>query len=506
MNEKELNQNETKEEKVVSKKKNKKILIIGIAIVALVAILLGVYKFVINSPKNVFLRAINNEYKQLEKMMDSLDSSDISYDDTLVMESTLDFDITVQEGILTEDELALLNEINALNLTMNTQYDSKNKQFGYAMGLNHNTSDLLSLGLYGKTSSFYLDLKNYFDKYIEIPVEDYESLFENQDQNVEDVKYVMSFLKNSFLNNLEKNDFKETKETIEIGSENVKTTKITYVFTEESTMELTSKIMEDMKNDDEFLESFASISGEDKAELKQSIEDAMDDLEDTEESDDKASIEISVYTKGIMNETVQFSIITRDDDYTCEMRYSNYKDVKRFSMLENNETILNIVNSKEKEDTYKTTVTADTLKLVVNSSKKDDDWNHTYKLTESESTAIISGEFTNVTKEVTKDKEYTTDTKFTAGIGAAGMEDIITFEITSNSTSKIGEDVTLPDVSSSVLYTNLTEEEMNTIMENISNNQNLLDFINKISTYLDTADTYDASEDYYSYDYDDINY
>lgn len=502
MNENQMSQNEIKEKKVA---KNKKLLIIGIVIVSLLAVLLGVYKFVINSPKNVFLRAINNEYKQLEKMIDLLDGSDKANDDTLIIASTLDFDIAVQEGILTDDQLSLLNEINALNLTMNTQYDSKNKQLGYAMNLKHNTSDLFSLGLYGKTSSFYLDLKNYFDKYIEIPVEDYESLFENQNQNVEDVKYIMSFLKNSFLNNLEKKDFKETKETIQLGSEKVKTTKIAYVFTEQSTKKLVSKVMEDMKNDEKFIESLSSVSGEEKEELKKSIENAIDNLEDVEESNDEDSIEIAVYTKGIIGENVQFSMITRDDDYTFEIRYSNYKDVKRFSMLEGDETILNIVNEKEKDDTYKTTVTANTLKLVVNSSKKDDDWSHTYKLTESESKAIISGEVTTVTKDVTKDKEYTTDTKFTAGIGVEGMEDVITFEITSNSNLKFGEDVIIPDTSNSILYTSLTEEQINNIVENILNNQNLLNFINKISTYIDSEDTYDDS-DYYMYDYDDINY
>lgn len=504
MDENKVNQNEIKEEKIASKKKNKKLLIIEIAIVAVAAILFGVYKFIINSPKNVFLRAINNEYKQLEKLVDSLEIPDISSDETLITESTLNFDIIVQDGMLTEEELSLLNEINELNLTMDTQYDPKNKQLSYTMGLKYDTSDLISFGLYGKTSSFYLDLKNYFDKYIEFPVEDYESLFENQDQNVDDIKYVISFLKDSFLSNLEKNDFKKTKETIQIGSENVKTTKITYVFTEESTTILVSKMMEDMKNDDRFIESLASISGEDKDQIKQSINDAMDSLEKTKESDDNSSIDVSVYTKGIMNETVQFSMVVRDDDCVSEIRYSNYKDVKRFSMIENDESIISVVNSNEKEDTYKTTVTADTLKLVVNSSKKDNDWNHTYKLTESESTAIVSGEVTTTTKEVTKDKEYTTDTKFTAGLGVAGMEDVITFEITSNSTSKIGESVTIPDVNSSVLYTSLTEEQINAIMENISNNQNLLDFINKISSYIYAKDTY--SNDDYTYDYDGMSY
>lgn len=480
------NQYEVRESVAPKKKKNVK-LIVALIVVVLVAGLFGVYKFVINSPKNVFLRAINNELKQWDGMFDST----VSTEDTVITNSTLNFDITVQEGMLTEDQLALLNEINALNLIMDTQYDPKNKQLGYNMSLNHNTSDLFSFGLYGKTNSFYVDLKNYFDKYIEIPVEDYETLFENK--NTEDVEYVLTFMKDSFLNNLENKDFKETKETISIGNKDIKTNKITYVFTEESTMKLVAKMMEDMKNNDKFIEALATTLEVDEKEVKQFIEEGIDSLKEVEASDSDTSIEISVYTKGLMNESVQFAMAVNSDS-KFEVKYSNYEDEKRFSMLEDNETLIDVVNVEEKENTYKTTMTMDTITLVVNSTKKDEDWNHTYKLTESESTSIISGEITSVSKEITKDKEYTNDMKFTLSFGVQDMENVITVAIESSSNSKIGESITLPDVNNSVLYTNLTEEEMNKISENILNNQNLLNFINKISAYTNTEGAYDYYE------------
>lgn len=500
MNENQVNQYEVQEEKAVNNKKKKVKLICGIAIVVIVTAIFGIYKLVFDNPKNVFLKAINDEFKQLDGIFDTLGGSNQYSDTTSITDSSLNFDITMQEGILTEDELAILNEINALNATMNTQYDSKNKQLAYSMNLKHNTSDLFNFGIYGKASSMYLDLKNYFDKYIEIPVEDYESLFEDQEENIEDVKYIVSFVKDSFLNNLEKKDFKGSKETIQIGNENIKTNKITYVFTEKSTTKLVIKILEDIKKDTKCIESLASISGEDKDELKKSIQSMIDELNKnlTEIKSNESLIEISVYIKGIMNETVQFGMrINSDSD--SEIRYSNYKDIKRISLLDNGQTIVTLTNKKEKENTYKTTISADTIELVVNSSKKDNNWNHTYKLTESESTLIISGEVTSETKEVSKDKEYKTDTKFTASIGVEDTEELITIEIVSNSTSKIGEVITIPDVSNSVLYTDLTEEQLNSISENILNNQNLVDFINKISTYSTTEDTYETG-------YDDINY
>ena len=260
-------------------------------------------------------------------------------------------------------------------------------------------------------------------------------------------------------------------------------------------------MMEDMKKDDKFIESLGNVVGKDKDELRESIENALDSLDEVEESDNSSSVEVAVYTKGIMNKTVQCSLTIKDDESNYALRYSNYKDVKRFSVLDDLETILHIENSKEKENTYKTTVTASTIKLVIDSIKKDDDWSHTYKLSESESTLAISGEVATEVKEITKDKEYKIDTKFTASIGVDDMEDIVVLTITSNNTSKIGEVITIPDVSNSVLYTNLTEEEMNTIMTNILNDQNLLNFINKISSYM-VSDDYEE-DDYEYYDNND---
>lgn len=483
---------------------NKKKIIGLVAIVLIIFVsIFGVYKIVFDNPKNVFLNAVNKEFKKLGGMFES--SLNIKDKETTIIDSSLDFDINVMEGMLTTEQMSLLNEINALGLKMDAQYDSKNKQFAYNMNLKYNVSDLFNFGIYGKSNSLYVDLKNYFDKYIEIPFEEYETLFEDENADLENIEYMLNFVKESFLNNLNKKDFVESKENILIGSESIKVNKITYVFTEKKVLILTSNVLEDIKNEDKFIKVLSSMSDEDAEQLKKSIDETIkeinNELKDISDSD--VSIEFSVYTKGIMNETVQFSVATNNSNGSkTELWYSNYKDTKRISMLADNDTIISIINSKEKEDTYKTKVTADTLELVINSTKNSDNWNHTYKLTESESTTSISGEFSSIVKEVVKDKEYTNDIKFTASLGMEGMEDLITISFVNNSNLKLNQAVTLPNLSDSVVYSSLTEDEINKIIENISNNQNLIDFTNKISSYMKT----DNADEDTMYDYDDMNY
>lgn len=489
------NEGMVNENKVVTSKKKSKLGYV-IAIIILAIVLFGVYNVIFNDSKNIFLKSINNEYQKADEMIDTFFGSANTFEgDTLATTSSLNFNVHVQDGILEEDEMTILNEINALNLMINTQYDSINKQLYYGFDVKHDTADLFNIAVYGKTNSLFVELKNMFDKYIEIPVEEYEALFENTDTDIEDLKYIVSAVKNSFLNNLEKKEFIESKETITIGNEEIKTKKITYVFTEEKAVKHAIKILTDVKKDNKFINACSKVSGEEEENIKSSIQEMIDglngELDVLEDSDE--SIELSVYTKGFTNTTVQLSMVVNADEKT-EIRYSNYNDIKRIGLVVDGETVLNITNAKEKENTYKTTVSSGTIKLVVNSKKENDNWNHSYKLTESTSTLEISGEVTSTMKEVTKDKEYIEDMKFTASMGVAGTEDIMGLEITGNATIKVGENVDIPDVSNSILYTNLTEEDMNTIMQNIMNNQNLVDFLNKIASYSSTEDNYDGMD------------
>ena len=69
-------------------------------------------------------------------------------------------------------------------------------------------------------------------------------------------------------------------------------------------------------------------------------------------------------------------------------------------------------------------------------------------------------------------------------------EEVATIVIDGKSTNKIGEDLKMPKFDDSVSYTELTETDLNTIMNNLSTNKNLVKFITKISTYTSSSTTY----------------
>ena len=205
------------------KKKSKKIFLVGIVAIILVCLFL-VYILVFNKPKNIFLNSINNEYKKFDEFVDSnlknLKNSDEAK--TISGNFTFDLDASFDDGIIDEDVSALLEELNKLSIKANYGYDKKNKLLSYDISALYDNDSLLSVAIYGSESKLYMELKNLFDKYIEIPIDDYDVLFQDSDSNIENSKYIIDTIKSSILNNMKAKDFKSSNATILIGSKEIK--------------------------------------------------------------------------------------------------------------------------------------------------------------------------------------------------------------------------------------------------------------------------------------------
>jgi len=466
------------------KRKVKKGPVIFGLIIVILLVLFGIYKFILNSPKNVFLSVINSQFSELSKSYNTMieSTNGVFKKDSIVESSSiLDFDIKVMDNLLSEEENKIIEELNKLNLIVDTQYDIKNKLLYYGMDLTHNQSSMLNFDVYGMPNSLYVELKNIFDKYIEVPFEEYELLFEDQTDNVEALEYIINFTKNSVLNNLNKNDFKETKEKITIDSEEINTKKITYTLTEQKLITLLNNVLKDMKEDSKFIENLVSITGETKENIKDTLESLIDE---NQTSDSEDTLEFSVYTKGLLNELVQISI--KDGESTVEMRYTCNNGKKEISLLSLNNVILSLVNEKEKENNYRTVLTASTLKLVVLSTNENENWTHEYVFTENESELEISGTLSSTLEE--SNEVYNNKIVLDVTMAIGEVKDIFNIEMTIDNVSKQIEKITIPEISNSILYDDITEEQYNTISTNLLKNETLVNFITKISSYLYTTD------------------
>lgn len=485
------------------KKKSKKIFLVGIVAIILVCLFL-VYILVFNKPKNIFLNSINNEYKKFDEFVDSnlknLKNSDEAK--TISGNFTFDLDASFDDGIIDEDVSALLEELNKLSIKANYGYDKKNKLLSYDISALYDNDSLLSVAIYGSESKLYMELKNLFDKYIEIPIDDYDVLFQDSDSNIENSKYIIDTIKSSILNNMKAKDFKSSNATILIGSKEIKTKKITYTLTKEVAKALMVDVIEDLNKNDKFIKSLADITNKDESEIKDELASAKDDFEYDSDSDGE-SIELSIYTHGINNSAIQYEFTINSSTDSYALVYSDYQDVKRISFRENDTNIISVVNEKGKDSDYVTTVVVSSIKATINSKKENNDWIHSYKITAGGSDGEIRGEVK--TSNVFEENEYKNSLSFTLGIGEKNKNDMVSVKGSVVNNFRPAEKIDVPNIENSVSIYDLTEDDSNTITNNILNDNALVNFIervieivNKDIDYIDETD-YDMEEEVYNY-------
>ena len=109
-------------------KKNMKGIIVLVASVLVLAFGLyyGYKKFL--SPKSQFIKAVNKEYKKVEKYIDdfTIDNSDSK---PVLVTSDLNFNLNVDDSLLSDDSSkTILSELNKLGLKSQIGIDSKNME------------------------------------------------------------------------------------------------------------------------------------------------------------------------------------------------------------------------------------------------------------------------------------------------------------------------------------------------------------------------------------------
>lgn len=473
----------------VKQLEKKKIGIIVGIIIAIITVFCIIYFLIFNNSKNIFLRAINREYQRLDNQISDLVNNDIykkSKNKTVSTNYKLDFDIHVKDELLNESEYKnMLDQINQLNLEMNGTMDRKNKKFAYDMTINRNKDNLLKLGIYANKKSIYLELKEILDKYIELPIEEYDDMFET-DTSIDDSRYVLKTLKNAFLDNLDKKDFVQTKEKIKLNGKSISTKKISYSFNEKKALEVTKKALMDLKENNRFIDKMSKITGNKESEIKEDLNDSLKDVKRSLKNieDDKENIEISIYTNGLFNNGIKYEIIVREDNKKVSLTYSNFKDIIEINALEDSDKILTAKITKESKNHYKTTATIDTLQFEMKTVLSKEKNTYNYKIKESESDMIISGVVTTNNKTVKRNKEYSSDVKATCNMSIEDQKNVMTLKINGKSSTIIGKKLELPTINKSVKYEEMSENDYYEIMNNISKNKSLMNFINDLFGYL----------------------
>lgn len=212
-----------------------------------------------------------------------------------------------------------LEEIEKCTVKFGAQMDLDNKQEIVNAGLEYDNDSVVSAQVYYNNGDMYAYFDELFDKYIQIDMEEeqkeeLEAIFDtaNSDGKKENANKAMEIAKKELKKQLkEEGEFEKGKETIDIGDDEKRVTKSTLTLTQKQLYKVISNMCSNLASDDEFLDCFEESP-------KDSLKDFADEIKDAETSNEN-KVEISIYSKAFKNIGLDIVVHTEDQSITVSI-------------------------------------------------------------------------------------------------------------------------------------------------------------------------------------------
>lgn len=292
-----------------AKKPKKKGLIIGgiIAAVVIIALVL-VYFLVLAKPQYIFNGAIDKLFKMESKSYDSIR-----------VDSKMKVSVEAEDESIQEQ----LSEIEKYAFKAGTQIDFEQKKEIVNLGLEYDNDSVVDAQVYYNNGDMYTYFEGLFDKYIKLDMDEeqkeaLESIFETaeSEEQIENSKKAMKIVKDELKAQIKENgEFEKEKTTIDIGDKEKKVTKTTLTLSEKELYNVISNMCSNLAENDEFLDCF-------KESPKDGLEEVANEIKDLD-ADSKNNVKISIYTKGLLNKIVglDVSIYSEENKQTITLSF-----------------------------------------------------------------------------------------------------------------------------------------------------------------------------------------
>lgn len=339
----------------IEKKGKKKTVLVVIGILLLLAIVVGlVYYFTIyTKPEEMykrFLKSTMNSY-----------SDEITNMDYTTSKTSLKLDANLDTDKLDEKVIDLINQTD---LEIEAQIDSENPQFLMNLKADYDKEDLIDIQLYSdiEKEETYMQFRNFLDKYIEVGNLDnefytyFKNILENQKKSAkqkESMQKAIKIVEKELTKVIKKEYCTVQKEDITINGKNIHATKNTIKMDMQQLSDECTTVFKNLKNNEEFINCF-----ENKDEVSETLERLIEQMEDFDE-DDKSTIEIDVYTKGLMQKVEKFAVTvySKENNQTVSIAVTKTDEqAYNFEILQGRNSVMaGTVNLEEKNEKEGTT-------------------------------------------------------------------------------------------------------------------------------------------------------
>ena len=383
------------------KKKGKIILgiILAIIIIAIIA-LVAVYFLVFSTPQYIFASTVDSIFNMKAQTYNTVKSA-----------------VTLNGSVQFEDESIneQLTDLENFSINIGSQMDYQNQSEIVDLGLQYEDESVVGARFYFKDGEMYTLLDGLYDDYIKVDLETEQA---NLMQELLDLTKVqgkqenlikaMSIFGNEIKGQISNvGTFEKSTEQMTLNGENKNVTRVSLLFNAQEFSTVVINVCNNLANNNEFIQCFEESP-------KDALLDIVASLEDGEPSSDD-TVRISIYTQGLLNETIGFGL--------------------DLNLADNTELSINMNIMKETDDLY-----------TVSYTQGDNYINGRIEIARAENT----------------EENQTGDAKITLEVSDLG-----TMELNMGYAYSYNQAVDEVDTRNSVNAEDLTQEDMNTILENL---------------------------------------
>ena len=418
-------------------KKDKRIWPIVLIVVLLIVVGLGCsYYFVVMSPKNIFSKTIDIMYTKLDNNLKSYKN----------VYSSKDF--SIGEGNI----LFTLNEpkIN-LNIDYYGAENIKEKKAYLEANVKSNDKDIISATIYNEKDMIYLLSKDLYSKVVGIKLNenDLSSIYERSDVDIDDIRYILTLVKDTIKNNINYNKIEKSLKT-----DSGLYFEAIYNFDKEEQKNLFDAIRKALIEDEKVPGILSKISGQEVTK-----DDLKNILSSSTTEDDRSDMKIILHSDIISGSISYFEMSNEDGKATIESK--------------DEETNIFIKDLANKEDIMSVKIDKNSVSGTLYGTDTDVSGNKTtMKIVFSIKNNKISDKKSEISSSFSIYNGDSNDPMATVAL-----------------TSKVDLDAKPKefDKSNVVMFDKLTEEDMMQIQTN------LLSLIEKLGIELPTADNNDLT-------------
>ena len=300
------------------------------------------YKYFTANPTGIVKKILNDAYEEFSKNLEKIDTP------------TGDIDLFSEAVRVTGEFKFNDRSTNGLDKEK-IEYDmaldyAKKKAEGMASLVKDGTK-VGDAKVYLQNDKMYMGSTTMFDNIYDMGEYKFDEMFNFEDlKNIDmsevpttdDIDFVVRELKDALLDSLDEKSMTLSKETLKIGDKSIKTNKIVYAIDNASMEKLRDCLITNILDNSELIIKMAEMSGEDEADIRESLEEARNQ----EISEEDMSGQFAIYTTGL-----DYSVVKVELDDGVDRCYMVSYDDKTSFVFDADDTKIEIEGEKDGKKT-----------------------------------------------------------------------------------------------------------------------------------------------------------